>query len=628
MQRRRAARVCFGDGADQLPRRQATQETTVMREGTAGQQDPAFRWDLTPVYDDRAAWDVALASIREAVDRIAGWKGRLAEGPAALRGCLDEYYATLKELYRASSYASMRHHEDTRDAETAAMEQQVSLVATRLSEAASFIDPEILAVGREAVEEWLSMEPGLLVYGHVLDDTLRRAEHTGSPDEEAVIASAGLVTDGPYATYGMLANADAPWPTVRLSGGEEIVLDQAAFAKHRGGPEREDRQAVFESFWSVWASYARTFGMLLYTQVKRDLFYARVRSYENSLESALDGDRIPQSVYRELVAQSNAHLPLLHRYFRLRRRMLGLAELRYYDIYPPLVRADLAFSIEEAQNLVLEAVRPLGPEVLRMTERAFRERWVDVYPRPGKRSGAYMNGHVYDVHPYVLMNFNGDYESVSTLAHEWGHAIHSFLANQAQAFVNADYSIFVAEVASTLLEALLLEHVLAGARDDTERLFYLGHALEQLRGTFFRQTMFAEFELAIHEAVEGGQALTGARLSEMYGAILRRYHGQDEGVVAIDDAFVVEWAYIPHFYYNFYVYQYATSVAASALLAERILADGPKAAEAVLGLLRSGGNGYAYDLLRAAGVDLATPAPYEALMRRMAGIMDRIEGLL
>jgi oligoendopeptidase F len=362
--------------------------------------------------------------------------------------------------------------------------------------------------------------------------------------------------------------------------------------------------------------------------VKRDVFYARVRRYENSLESSLDSDRIPVSVYYRLVEQSNEHLHVLHRYLRLRARMMDIEDMCYWDIYPPLVSGDGDYPVDRGKALVLEAMTPLGTEALEATEAGFAARWMDVYPRQGKKSGAYMNGHVYDVHPYVLMNYNDDYESVSTLAHEWGHALHSYFTNKTQHFVNADYSIFLAEVASTLNEALLLRRMLEESRTASERLFYLGHALEQLRGTFFRQAMFAEFELAIHERVESGNALTSDDFSELYGDLLRRYHGHSEGVVRIDDIFHMEWAYIPHFYYNFYVYQYATSVAAASFLAEQILGDQPGATAAYLDLLSAGGAGYPYDLLVEAGVDLARPEPYQALMRRMAGIMDEIEEIL
>lgn len=586
------------------------------------------RWDLRDIYPDTEAWEAALERIQEGIEAIQAFRGDLGSSPQTLLQCLDQHFSVLKEMYRASSYASMRYHEDTRVGVTAGMEQRASLVATRLSEAASFIEPEILSLGRDKVDGYVDAEPALNTFRHQLHDIIRRADHTRSATEEEIIAAAGLVADAPSTSYGMLANADAPWPTVTLSDGTDVLLNQAGYSRYRSTENRADRELVFREFFDVWQQFGRTNGTMLYAQVKRDLFYARVRRYESSLRASMDADRIPVEVYHTLVEQANAQLPVLHRYLRLRARMMGLVQMRYWDIYPPLVSQDRTYPIERGEELVVAAVEPLGDGAQEALSEGLGARWMDVYPRPGKKSGAYMNGHVYDVHPYVLMNYNDDYESVSTLAHEWGHALHSYLTNRTQHFVNADYSIFLAEIASTLNEALLLHRMLEESSNPADRLFYLGHALEQLRGTFFRQSMFAEFELDIHERVEGGEALTADGLSEMYGGLLRRYHGHDEGVVGIDAMFDVEWAYIPHFYYNFYVYQYATSVAASSMLAERILSQEPGATEAYLELLSAGGAGYPYHLLVEAGVDLARPEPYEALMRRMQGIMDEIEVLL
>jgi len=585
-------------------------------------------WNLQDIYADTDSWDAALTVIQEGIDALKTFQGTFSSGAGALLECLEIHVRVLKEMYRASSYASMRYHEDTRVGVTAGMEQRAGLVATRLSEAASFIEPEILSLGQDTVNAYIGDEPALETYRHQLDDILRRGAHTRSAAEEEIIAAAGLVTEVPSSAYGMLANADAPWPMVTLSDGTEFLLNQAGYSRYRSAADRGDREHVFRAFFDVWRRFGRTFGTMLYAQVKRDVFYSRVRKYGSSLEASLDADRIPASVYQTLVEQANEHLHVLHRYFRLRARMIGVDDMCYWDIYPPLVSGELDFPIERGKELVLDAMLPLGPEARQSIADGFEARWMDVYPRQGKKSGAYMNGHVYDVHPYVLMNYNDDYESVSTLAHEWGHALHSYLTNQTQHFINADYSIFVAEVASTLNEALLLHRMLEESTGPAERLFYLGHALEQLRGTFFRQSMFAEFELAIHERVEGGEALTADDFSELYGELIQRYHGHEDGVVNIDEIFHLEWAYIPHFYYNFYVYQYATSVAAASYLAEQILDGVPGATDAYLDLLRAGGAGYPYDLLVKAGVDLAGPEPYRALMRRMGRIMDEIEGLI
>ena len=587
------------------------------------------RWDLTPIYTDREAWEAALADVESRIEEIRLFAGTIGGGPGPLADCLDVLFATLKEMQRASSYASMGYDENTRDAGAAEMTQRARLLGTSLSEAISFLSPAIKALGSEAIDAYLESEPRLSVYRHYLHDTLRRAEHTRSASEEEIIAGAGLLSDAPYSIYGMLTNADIEWPTVTLSTGEQALLDQSGYSRHRAATERADRELVFGEFWKVWHGYARTTGVMLFSQIKRDLFYARVRGYGSCLENALDVDHVPEAVYRTLVREVTEHLPVLHRYFRLRGRMLGIEDLKYHDIYPPLVESDLEFPLEAGKRLVLDSMAPLGPAAVDVVRDGFDGRWMDAYPREGKRSGGYMNGSVYDVHPFVLMNYNDDWTSVSTLSHEFGHALHSYLSNESQPYVDASYSIFLAEVASTLNEALLLEQALNTAGSRTERLFYLGSALEGLRGTFFRQAMFAEYELAIHERVEEGHTLTGDVLTEMYADLLRRYHGHEDGVVHIDDEYAVEWSYIPHFYYDFYVYQYATSIAASSLVADRILEDGSgKAVQDYIELLRAGCSEYPYDLLVGAGVDLAEPAPYRSLMRRMEGIMDEIEEIL
>jgi len=333
-------------------------------------------------------------------------------------------------------------------------------------------------------------------------------------------------------------------------------------------------------------------------------------------------------VYDALIKSTNENLPTLHRYFRLRAKMLGVSEMRYYDIYPPLISGGREYPIDEGVRMMVEAVAPLGPEYVAGMKKGLADRWMDVYPRPKKLSGAHMAGDAYDVHPFLLINYNDNYESVSTIAHEWGHAMHTYFSNKAQAFPNASYATFVAEIASTTNEALLLDYALKTAKTDDERLLYLGSALEQLRGTFFRQAMFGEFEQKTHELVDKGEPLSGEALSKIYGDILRRYHGDAQGVVKIDDLYTVEWAYIPHFYNAFYVFQYATSISAGSLFADDILSGKPGAREKYLKLISSGGSDYPYELVKAAGVDMATRAPYDAVSRRMNRIMDDMEAIL
>jgi len=591
-------------------------------------EDITFRWNLAEVYPDTAAWKADLDVVQGRMDQMDACKGSLGKDARSLKSCLDTYFSIMKELRRVGAYASMLSDENTRDPKALEMRQTASMLGTRFSQRTSFLRPEILSIGETRIIRFLADELGLAEYRHFLEDILRSKAHTLGAEAESVLATAGLMADTASTTYSILTNAEIPWPTVTLSDGTKARLDQAGYTRWRAAPNRDDRKKVFDAFWATWHDYERTCGVTLYSQLKRDLFYSQTRKYPSCLAAALDGDNIPDTVYRTLIRETNANLGTLHRYFKLRGRMLGIKDLRYYDIYPPLVKADIHFPIQRGEQLVLQAIQPLGKEYAATVKRGFESRWMDAFPRPGKRSGAYSSGAVYDVHPYVLMNYNGDYESVSTMAHEWGHTMHSYLANASQPYPTADYSIFVAEVASTFNEALLLDHMLKTASSDTQRLYYLGSALEGLRGTFFRQAMFAEFELTIHELVEKGEALSGQRFSEIYGELLRRYNGDQQDIMKTADAYTVEWAYIPHFYYDFYVYQYATSIAASSLFAQEVLDGQPGARQRFLGVLKAGGSRYPYELLKDAGVDLATPAPYEALVKRMNTIMDEIEAIL
>ncbi|HLP07058.1 MAG TPA: oligoendopeptidase F [Opitutaceae bacterium] len=590
--------------------------------------DPAFVWDLSLLYKDEAAFASAKAKLVADIPKLKQYQGRLGESAATLRDAMDLLTDLQGRYIRLGTYASLASDEDLRNAPAMERNQEMDMLASELSSAASFVNPELLAVGEAKLRGFLDSEPGLAVYRFPILDTLRNAPHTLGAEAESVLSSVGMIADAPSSLYGVLANADLPWPKIKLSDGSEALLNQAGYTRWRAVSNRADRQAVFEAFWGKMKEYERTFGVALFSQMKNDWFNARVRKHPSSLAAALSGGNVPEAVYRALLAETNANLPTLHRYFKLRARMLGVTDLRYWDIYPPLVTLEKKFPYDQAKALTLAAVQPLGADYVASMTKSLGGRYAHVFPRPGKRSGAYMSGSVHDAHPYVLLNYNDDYESVSTFAHEWGHGQHSVLANRTQPAPLAQYSIFTAEIASTCNEALLLDHMLKIAKDDDERLYYLGSALEGLRGTFFRQAMFAEFELRIHEEVEKGNALSGEALTKIYGEILRRYHGDAEGVLKIDDLVTVEWAYIPHFYRNFYVYQYATSIAASQAFAERILAKEPGAVETYLGLLKAGGSDYPYELVKKAGVDLATPEPYRALMRRMNSIMDQIEALL
>ena len=586
-------------------------------------------WNLADLYPSVQAWREDAARLQAELKAFGTCRGRLAQSAARLESCLERYSSLSKRLARLDVYASQLLAEDTGVAESLELNEAARRLRSEREEASAFLRPELLRAGRPRIEKLLAADSALRAYRHYVDDILRMAPHTLDARGEALVATFALSRGAAGSTYRILSNADMPWPKVRLADGRELTLDQAAYTEHREAASREERKRVFDAFWGKWKEFERTFGVTFHESLKKDTVYTRARKYPSTLGRALDREQLPRAVYDMLIAETNKGLPTLHRYFRLRARLLGLAdgEMRYYDIYPPLVSGSYSYSLDEAKRLVLESVRPLGERYVAALAKGFAGRWMDVYPRPRKESGAHMAGDAYDVHPYVLLNYTDNYGSVSTLAHEWGHAMHSHFSSAAQPFITSGYATFVAEIASTFNEALLLDEMLKRAKSDDERLFYLGSALESLRATFFRQAMFAEFERDVHERVDRGEVLSGKRLSELYGEILRRYHGEREGVVRIDDLYTVEWAYIPHFYRAFYVFQYATSIAASSLLAEAVLKDEFGARERYLRLLSAGGSDYPYELVKAAGVDLASPAPYRAVIARMDRIMDAIDAL-
>ena len=585
------------------------------------------RWNLADLYPGIAEWNADAARLDAQLVEFGACREHLGDSVQRFKACFDLNADFTKRYYRLAVYAGELLSENTGSAASLELRQKAQTIGTRVDEANSFVNPEILRLGKDKVQALLAQDASLKIYRHPLDEILRAAPHTLDTKGEEIVAAFGLASEAAGSVYNILSNSDLPWPTVTLSDGKEVKIDQAAYTRYREAANRDDRKKVFDAFWGKWKEFERTFGVTFYENLKKDSVYAKVRNYADSRALALGRNNVPVAVYDTLIAETNANLPTLHRYFKLRAKMLGVKEMHYYDIYPPLVGGDFKFPIDQGKQLMLKSVEPLGAAYVADMAHGLQNRWMDVYPRPRKQSGAHMAGDAYDVHPYLLLNYNDNYDSVSTLTHEWGHALHSRLANQSQPFVTSSYAIFTAEIASTLNEALLLEHMLKVARSDDERLLYLGSALETLRGTFFRQAMFAEFEREVHARVDRGESLTGDKLTGIYGEILRRYHGDSQGVVRIDEPYTVEWAYIPHFYNSFYVFQYATSIAASALFADAILKGEAGARERFLNLLRAGGSDYPYDMVKRAGVDLATPAPYRAVIARMNRIMDEIEAI-
>jgi oligoendopeptidase F len=587
-----------------------------------------YTWDLTALYPSDEAWRQAKDALVAQLPGLQQFKGRLGESAATLQAALDAIFGIAKELGRVSAYASQLADQDTRDTKYQAMQQEVTRLVSSFTAEMSYAEPEILRIDRQAIGAFVKERPALKVYGHYLDDILRRQPHTGTESEERIIAESTLMAPAPSDIYGTFFDADFPYPTVTLSDGTTVKLSTAAFDLYRRLPNRDDRQTVMAAFFGALGEYRRTFGTLANANAQKDLFYMKARKYPTTLEAALDVNNIPVSVYKSLVDGVNAHLPAFHRYLALRRRMMGVDQLHYYDLYAPLVPFEkLDYPIEKAEPEVVAALAPLGSDYTTVIERALNDRWIDMYPTPGKRSGAYSNS-AYGVHPYMLLNYNGHYSDMSTLAHELGHTMHSYLSNAAQPFPTAEYPIFVAEVASTFNEALLIDYVLKGVGDDSVKLSLLGNYLEGIKGTVFRQTQFAEFEWRVHEMAEAGGPITGDVLSSLYATMAKKYYGHDAGVCVVDDYVAHEWAFIPHFYRSYYVFQYATSFTASSAISERVLAGDVQARDRFLKFLSSGGSKYPIDLLKEAGVDMTTREPLNLTIQKMNRVMDEIEKLL
>lgn len=600
--------------------------TPAAQAQTTDVDNPAT-WDLRDLFPDQQSWNSERERLLGEFERIAAYKGTLGDSSTALYDALRFVSDIYRQTLRVYTYASLNADEDLRDTAAQERNQLAEALYARLAEATAWMNPEIIAVGDSRIREFIAENPDLAPFQHQLDDTLRRAAHTLGAEAEQTLSFFTQPFDAPSAIYSILANSDIPFPVLDIDG-EQARIDSQGYGRWRSHPDRAVRKQVFDAFWGKWQEFSNSVGLVLNSHLQTQVALAKARGHDSVLARELFDDNLPEAVYHTLVEEVNAALPTLHRYFRLRARMLGVEQLHYYDIYPPLVALDKRFTLEDSKDITLDAMTLLGDDWVARQREAIDDRWMHVYPQQGKRSGAYMQGSAYDAHPYLLLNHNDDFDSLSTFAHEWGHALHTLYAHDSQPFETADYSTFIAEIPSTSLELILQQYMSQNTQDADEKLFYLGYSLENLRGTFFRQTMFAEFELALYEAVERGEALSGTRISQMYGEILRRYHGHDQGVVLIDELYHNEWMFVPHFYYNMYVFQYATSLTAGTALYAKMIDEGESGVENFKDLLRAGGSDYPYTLLRNAGVDLATPAPYRAVVERMNAIMDDMEALL
>lgn len=593
------------------------------------QIEPKYTWNLADIYASEAEWTKAKDELLARVPVLESYKGKLATSSQSLLDFLNYYFDFLKLYNRVYSYASMKSDEDLGNTGYQSMMQIMRQNEPVIGAAVAYAEPELLAAGKEKIDKFLGENKNLSVYKMYLDELFRQQKHLLSEKEEKIMAQASALLGAPYNIFSVFIDNDLPFPEVVLSTGDTVLVNVAGYNKYRGAPAKADRQLVFNTFWNTMKEFESTFSEQLLAGVNANIFVARARNYESALEAAVDKYNIPVSVYHSLIENVNKNLPVFHRYLEIRRKLLKVDTLKYSDIYAPMVAdVNLEYSYDEAREIIIKSLQPLGSDYQQTVTKAFDERWLDVYPTPGKRSGAYSNGSVYDVHPYMLLNYNGEYDDVSTVTHELGHTMQSYLSNKAQPFPIADYPIFTAEVASTFNEVLLNDYLVQNIKDDNVRLSLLMNNLDNFKSTLFRQTQFAEFELAIHQLAEAGEPLTSDVLNRKYGEIIRKYYGHDKGVCIIDELYNNEWSFIPHFYYNFYVYQYSTSFTASMALAGNVIAGDKPSLQKYLSFLSAGGSKYPIDLLKDAGVDMTTDEPFTKTINLMNEIMDQVEEIL
>ncbi|MBI3124058.1 MAG: oligoendopeptidase F [Ignavibacteriales bacterium] len=589
-----------------------------------------YKWNNSIIYKSVDEWNKDKETIQAQIETLKSFQGKMGKNSELFYTTLRIYFDIYKLYYKLSDYAFRTADEDLRISANQSLNQISTTIGTKLGEAASFINPEILSMDAERIKKFFDEKKELSEFKFYISDILRLRAHTLSAREEEILASAGLITSTPSELHSIFYNAEKPNPKIKLSKGEQVELNSAAFNKYRTVQNRKDRELVMRSMFENYKKYQNTFGANLVGKVRGDYFYAKNRKYETVLESSLNSNNIPVSVYENLISQIHKNLPTLHRFLKLKTKMLGIDKLHYYDLYVPLVKSvDFKYNVEEGQKLLLDVFKPMGQEYVSTVKKSFDEKWIDYIPSNGKRSGAYSSGAQYDLHPYILMNWTDDYESVSTLAHELGHTMHSYYSNKSQSFVDAQYATFVAEIASTINETLLNNYMVNKVKTDEEKLYLLGSYLDLIRTTIFRQTSFAEFEWEIHKKIEKGEPLTGEDMSKIYYDIVKTYYGNDNGACIVDDYIAYEWAHIPHFVnYTYYVYQYSTSLIYATALAEKIVNEGQPAVDKFYNILKGGSSAYPIDLIKKAGLDPLSSEAFDLTMAKMNKVMDQMEEII
>lgn len=587
--------------------------------------DPKYKWDLDTLYVNNESWEEAFKKAKELSKEIKKYKDQVGDSSRTLLEVLtlkDELSRITGNIY---TYAKMRQDEDTRNSTYQALTDRATGLMVEVEESLSFIVPELLMLDENKIKAYLDETKGLKLYYHYLDNILRKKKHTLNPREEAILAQTGDLASASENIFGMLNNADIKFPTIKDEDGNDVEITHGSYIPLMENKDRRVRQDTFKAFYNTYYNYKNTFASTLSGNVKKNIFYSKLRNYNSSLEASLNENSIPTDVYHNLIKTVGDNLNSLHKYVGLRKKALGLDEVHMYDLYTPIVKdVDMKIPFEEGKEIVLKGLNELGEEYVNIVREGLNNRWVDVYENRGKRSGAYSWG-TYDSNPFILLNYQDTLDNVFTLAHELGHSLHSYYSKKNQPYVYGGYSIFLAEVASTTNEALLMDYMLKNVKTKEEELFLLNHYLEQFRGTVYRQTMFAEFELAIHEHAEKGESLTADWLCETYKALNAKYYGPD---IIIDDEIAIEWARIPHFYYNYYVFQYATGFSAAAALSQKILDEGENAIQNYIAFLKRGSSDYPINVLKGAGVDMTTPEPVEKALKLFGELVDKMAKLI
>lgn len=581
-------------------------------------------WAIEDLFASDELWYKNLEVLKGYKETLLTFKGKLGSSAKTLL----EFYQQVEELLRLLddllNYSSRKHDQDTKNSTYQSMDGAMMTAYVEVSEALSFETPEIISISDDRIEEFYQEEKGLELYRRHIDSQRRLKEHVLSDAEERLLAAAGEMASTPGNINSSLNNADLVFPEITDEDGDKVRITHGNFIPFMESKDRRVRKEAFDALYSVYEQYKNTSASILNAQVKQLQFFAKAKKYNTAIEAALDITEVPVSVYHSLIEAVNKNLPHLHRYMEIRKKVLGVEELHMYDLYTPIIEeADSKVSFEEAKKTIIEALRPLGEDYIRILEEGFNNRWIDVYENEGKRSGAYSAGA--RVHPYVLMNYSDTLDSMFTLAHEMGHALHSYLSNHTQPTIYSEYVIFVAEVASTCNENLLMQYLLKNTTDKKKRAYLINHLLENYRTTLYRQTMFAEFELLINTKAEQGETLTADMLCEMYRGLNEKYYGKD---VVVDDKIAIEWARIPHFYYNYYVFQYATGYSAAVALSNRILTEGETAVKDYLQFLSGGRSADPISLLKIAGIDMSTSKPVEEALKKLGDLLDEFESLI